>query len=143
MIFCMDGPNDLGKAIRRLRGDRPQSKLADAAGMKPSTWSDYERGKRSPRGKNLARIASALGVDAKTLEQEVLKVGRERLSLDEAGAPSAAGVETSESLLRETDRMLRKVDHNLDDLLLVKKLLLTLRQYLLDRPAGTRIIADR
>ena len=127
----MEGPNDLGKAIRRLRGDRPQWKLAEAAGMKPSTWSDYERGKRTPRGRNLARIASALGVEAKTLEQEVLKVGRERLSLEDAGAPSAAGVETSDSLLRETDRVLRKVDHRLDDLLEIKKLLLILRQHLL------------
>lgn len=137
----MEGPNDLGKAIRRLRGDRPQWKLAEAAGMKPSTWSDYERGKRAPRGRNLARIASALGVDAETLEQEVLEVGRERLSPGEAGA--APAVETSDALLKETDRMLRKVDHELDDLLVFKKLLLTLRQHLLDLPAGTRIIADR
>ena len=126
----MEGPNDLGKAIRRLRGERPQAKLADAAGMKPSTWSDYERGKRTPRGRNLQRIASALGVEVKTLEQEVLKVSRERLSPDEAGLPSA-GIETSESLLRETDRVLRKVDHRLDDLLEIKKLLLLLRQHLL------------
>lgn len=131
MIFCMDGPNDLGKAIRRLRGDRPQSKLADAAQMKPSTWSDYERGKRTPRGRNLARILAALGVDRKILDQEVLKVGRERLAVEEVGAPSPAGAETSDSLLKETDRMLRKVDHDLDDLLVFKKLLLTLRQQLL------------
>ena len=124
----MEAPNDLGKAIRRLRGERPQSKLADAAGMKPSTWSDYERGKRTPRGRNLQRIASALGVDVKTLEQEVLKVSRERLAPEET--PSA-GFETSESLLRETDRVLRKLDHRLDDLLETKKLLLLLRQRLL------------
>jgi len=139
----MDRPNDLGMAIRRLRGDRPQSKVADSVGMKPSTWSDYERGKRSPRGKNLQRIVSALGVDVKALEQEVLKVGRERISLDEAGAPSTAGVQTSDSLLRETDLVLRKIDHKLDDLLEVKKLLLTLRQSLLNLPTGTRIIAER
>ena len=126
----MEGPNDLGKAIRRLRGERPQAKLADAAGMKPSTWSDYERGKRTPRGRNLQRIASALGVEVKTLEQEVLKVSRERLSPDEAGLPPT-GIETSELLLRETDRVLRKVDHRLDDLLEIKKLLLLLRQHLL------------
>ena len=122
----MEAPNDLGNAIRRLRGERPQSKLADAAGMKPSTWSDYERGKRSPRGRNLQRIASALGVEVKALEQEVLKVSRERLAPDETPSP-----ESSESLLHETDRALRKLDHRLDELLETKKLLLVLRQRLL------------
>lgn len=122
----MEAPNDLGKAIRRLRGERPQAKLAEAAGLKPSTWSDYERGKRSPRGKNLQRITSALGVEVKTLEQEVLKVSRERLAPDEAPSP-----ESSESLLHETDRALRKLDHRLDELLETKKLLLVLRQRLL------------
>jgi len=111
--------------------------------MKPSTWSDYERGKRRPRGKNLQRIVSALGVDDKTLEQEMLKVGRERLSMDEGGTPTPVGVQTSDSLLRETDLALRKIDHKLDDLLEVKKLLLTLRQSLLNLPTGTRIIAER
>ena len=124
----MEAPNDLGKAIRRLRGERPQAKLAEAAGLKPSTWSDYERGKRSPRGRNLQRIASALGVEIKTLEQEILKVSRERLAPDET---LSTGTESSESLLHETDRALRKLDHRLDELLETKKLLLLLRQRLL------------
>jgi transcriptional regulator with XRE-family HTH domain len=140
MIFRMDEPNDLGHAIRRLRGDRPQWKLAEAVGLKPSTWSEYEGGKRKPRGKNLARVAKALGVEVKTLEQEVLKAIQERLSPQESGP---AGAETSDSLIKMIDRRVRTVDHKMDDLIEIKQLLLTLRQLLLDLPAGTTITAER
>jgi transcriptional regulator with XRE-family HTH domain len=133
MIFRMGGPNDLGKAIRRLRGARPQWKLAEDAGIKPSTWSEYERGRRIPRGKNMARIAEALGVDSRTLEREVLNVSRERLSSEEGGGALATGAETSDTLIKMIDRRMRTVDHKLDELLEVKKLLLTLRQQILDR----------
>jgi transcriptional regulator with XRE-family HTH domain len=137
----MEEPNDLGTAIRRLRGSRRQWELAEAAGMKPSSWSDYERGKRVPRRKNLERIAAALGCEVRTIEQEALQVSRERLSPDE-GEALAAAVETSDALLKDTDRMLRKVDHELDNLLITKRLLLALRQYLLSLPPGTPILAD-
>jgi transcriptional regulator with XRE-family HTH domain len=128
----MEGPNDLGKAIRRLRGARLQWKLAEDAGIKPSTWSEYERGRRIPRGRNMARIAEALGVDSRTLEREAVNVSRERLSSEESGSAFATGAETSDTLIKMIDRRVRTVDHKLDELLEVKKLLLTFRQ-LLDR----------
>jgi transcriptional regulator with XRE-family HTH domain len=135
--FCMGGPHDLGTAIRRLRGARPQWKLAEDAGIKPSTWSEYERGRRIPRGKNMARIAEALGVDSRVLEREVLNVSRERLSLEEIGAVSAA--DSSDSQIKAIDRIVRAMDHKLDELLEAKKLLLMLRQLLNSRETGARV----
>jgi transcriptional regulator with XRE-family HTH domain len=138
-----DEPNDVGNAIRRLRGDRVQWKLAEVVGLKPSTWSEYEAGKRKPRGRNFGRVAEALGVDAKTLEQEVLKVIQERLTPEESGTPAPAGAETSDSLIKMIDRRVRAVDHKMDDLLEAKQLLLILRQFLLNLPAGTAVTAER
>lgn len=130
----MEESNDLGVAIRRLRGSRPQWGLAEAAGMTTSSWSDYERGKRKPRPKQRARIAAALGCTVKQLEQEALKVANERSKAEErAGEPP----ETSDSLLESTDRELHEIDRNLDALLAKKKLLLAFRRYLVGLPPGT------
>ena len=130
----MEEPNDLGVAIRRLRGHRPQAEVADAARMTPSSWSDYERGKRKPRPKQKERIAKALGRTVKELEQEALKVANERTRAEEgAGEPP----ETSDSLLENTDRELHEIDRSLDALLARKKLLLAFRRYLVGLPPGT------
>jgi transcriptional regulator with XRE-family HTH domain len=130
----MEEPNDLGVAIRRLRGRRPQLKLAEAAGMTTSTWSDYERGKRKPRPRQKKRIAEALGITTKELDQEALKVANERTKAEEgSGEPP----ETSDALLEDTDRELHEIDRNLDALLAKKKLLLAFRRYLVGLPPGT------
>jgi transcriptional regulator with XRE-family HTH domain len=116
--------------------------MAEAAGMTPSSWSDYERGKRLPRRKQMERIAAALRCDVKTLEQEALKIGSERFATEsprEAPVPT----ETSDSLLKDTDRELREIDHDLDSLLVRKKLLLAFRHYLLRLPPGTPVPAGR
>ena len=130
----MEEPNDLGIAIRRLRGRRPQWKVAEAAGMTPSSWSDYERGKRKPRPPQRERIATALGCTVKELEQEVLKVANERSKAEEGAAEAP---ETSDLLLENTDRELHEIDRNLDALLAKKKLLLAFRRYLVGLPPGT------
>lgn len=133
----MEEPNDLGVAIRRLRGHRPQWKVAEAAGLTPSSWSDYERGKRSPRKKQVERIAAALGCTLKELEQEALKVANERAAAEARRDGVGEAPETSDSLLENTDRELHEIDQNLDSLLARKKLLLTLRRYLVGLPQGT------
>lgn len=130
----MEEPNDLGVAIRRLRGRRPQWKLAEAANMTTSSWSDYERGKRKPRPKQRERIASALGRTAKELEQEALKVANERSTAEDG---SSEAPDTSDSLLENTDRELHEIDQSLDTLLAKKKLLLAFRRYLMGLPPGT------
>jgi transcriptional regulator with XRE-family HTH domain len=133
----MEEPNDLGVAIRRLRGSRPQWELAEAAAMTTSSWSDYERGKRKPRKLQKERIATALGRTVKELEQEVLKVANERSKLEESAGEAP---ETSDSLLENTDRELHEIDRNLDALLARKKLLLAFRRYLVGLPPGTTIL---
>jgi transcriptional regulator with XRE-family HTH domain len=132
----MEEPNDLGVAIRRLREPRPQWEVAEAAGMTPSSWSDYERGKRRPRRKQMERIAAALGCTVKGLEQEALKVGNERV-VAEARDGAGEAPETSDSLLENTDRELQEIDQSLDSLLARKKLLLAFRRYLVGLPPGT------
>lgn len=132
----MEEPNDLGVAIRRLRvrTRRPQWKLAEAAGMTTSSWSDYERGKRKPRPPQKKRIAEALGITVKELDQEALKVANERAKAEEgAGEPP----ETSDTLLENMDRELHEIDRSLDALLARKKLLLAFRRYLVGLPPGT------
>lgn len=130
----MEESNDLGVAIRRLRGSRPQWELAEAAGMTTSSWSDYERGKRKPRPKQKERIAAALGRTVKELDREALEVANERSKAEDgAGEPP----ETSDSLLANTDRELHEIDRNLDALLARKKLLLAFRRYLVGLPPGT------
>jgi transcriptional regulator with XRE-family HTH domain len=130
----MEEPNDLGVAIRRLRGSRPQWELAEAAAMTTSSWSDYERGKRKPRPKQRERIAAALGRTVKELEREALEVANERSKAEDG---SGEAPETSGSLLESTDRELHEIDRNLDTLLARKKLLLAFRRYLVGLPPGT------
>jgi transcriptional regulator with XRE-family HTH domain len=134
----MEEPNDFGVAVKRFRGSRPQWKLAEAAGMTTSTWSDYERGKQKPRLAQKKRIASALGCTLEELEQEAHKVADERFAVE---AMRSAGLvpDTSDSLLETTDRQLREIDESLDRLLAKKKLLLILRRYLVGLPPGTPI----
>jgi len=54
----------LGKRIRQLRLQTglSQEKLADKAGMDRTYYAGIERGERNPSVKNLAKIATALGV---------------------------------------------------------------------------------
>jgi transcriptional regulator with XRE-family HTH domain len=130
-------PNDLGVAIRRLRGSRKQWELAEVADMTTSSWSDYERGKQRPRPPQLKRIAKALGCTLKELDQEALKVGNERLAAEARQDGADAVPETSDSLLVNTDRELQEIDQNLDSLLARKKLLLAFRRYLVGLPPGT------
>ncbi len=130
------GANDLGVAIKRLRGSRTQPQMVEAAGMSTSSWSDYERGKQNPRPRQLKRIAKALGCTVKELEQEKLKVAGERLSEAAEGAIPEPP-ETSDSLLEEMDRELQEIDQHLDHLLARKKRLLAFRRHLVELPPGT------
>lgn len=118
---------NLGQAIRRFRGSRTQKDLAKTARMTPSTWSDYERGKRIPRQKQLLRIAAALGCEVAALELAALV---------EVAVETG---ESAESLLMNADRELRDIENQLDILLRRKKLLMALRQYLVGLAPGSRV----
>lgn len=130
-------PNDLGVAIRRLRGSRRQWEMAEAADMTTSSWSDYERGEQQPRLPQKRRIAKALGCTVRELEQEALAVTGERLAAEARQDGAREPEETSDSMLEETDRELEEIDQSLDALLAKKKRLLVLRRYLVGLPPGT------
>ncbi len=74
---------DIGRAIRHLRGDRPQAQLAAKARIDRTSWSLYEAGKRSPREHNLARIVRALGCKRVELEEAAWAFRRRRLAAEE------------------------------------------------------------
>lgn len=58
-----------GRNVRRLREEAglSQEQLAFEAGMKRSYLSDVERGVRNPTVRALARLATALAVDPRSL----------------------------------------------------------------------------
>jgi transcriptional regulator with XRE-family HTH domain len=76
---------DLGKAIRRLRGDRTQRECAEAAGISASSWSLYESGERDPRPAMRRRISKGLGVDLRVLEETAWEIRNERIAAAETG----------------------------------------------------------
>lgn len=55
---------EIGKKLRHLRysKDMTQAEFAEKVGIKRGTISNYEIGKRSPRLKELQKMADALGV---------------------------------------------------------------------------------
>jgi transcriptional regulator with XRE-family HTH domain len=116
-------PEPIGEAIKRLRGKRKQAILAEAAGMPASSWSEYERGTRTPRPRQLERIVQALGCDLATFEAEVRQAAGH-------GPPV-------EELLKDTDRELREVEHEIDRCQSRRRLLVALRNYLSELPEGS------
>ena len=54
----------LGQAIKRERGGRSQTDLADLIAVRQATWSDWERGKSKPTVEQIRRIEQVLGVPA-------------------------------------------------------------------------------
>lgn len=52
----------IGKTLRELRGDRPQSEIATAVGITTMALSQYENGNRVPRDDIKIRLADFFGV---------------------------------------------------------------------------------
>lgn len=69
----MDIKQHFGQTIRELRGDRQQQELAAAAGLSPSTWSRYEKGRAYPRPDNRGKVARAFGLDLDKLDSLVFR----------------------------------------------------------------------
>lgn len=104
-------PKDLAKAIKKLRGERPQKVVAGRANISPSNWSLYENGKRPPNPKTFARIAYGLGVAVDTLEEECQRARKERLLAEQTSARMTEGPPES-----DIDPMLRALDEHLQGL---------------------------
>lgn len=129
-----DTSDILGEAIRRLRGKRSQAGLARAAGLSPSCWSEYERGKRIPRRKQVDRVIKALGCSRETFERELRSVAEKR---DEPGGEGP--FRAADDLLKDLDRELREVEHELDRMENRRKLFLLLRGRLEALPPDTLV----
>lgn len=78
----MDQNESLGKTLRYLRGQRSQAEVARKAKVSAAALSEYERGRRAPRKKTLARLAGALEVSVDDLHGLELEVRAGKLSLE-------------------------------------------------------------
>lgn len=58
--ICKD-PTQIGETLRKLRGDRPQQMIADAAGVSSMAISLYERGERVPGDQTKVALANYFG----------------------------------------------------------------------------------
>lgn len=59
-------PEEVGRRLRELRGDRKQRAVAREMGITPMALSNYERGKMLPRDEKKVVLADYYG---KTVEQ--------------------------------------------------------------------------
>ncbi len=126
----MFDPKDLASAIRRLRGSRHQNALAKGVGVSPGTWCKWEQGKTTPRQVSLMRIAEALGCTVERLRETMEAFRRERLA-QETGPEAQPEQPSPLPLVQETDRLLRKIDRQLDSLMSSKNALLRMREQLM------------
>lgn len=76
---------DVGRAIRQLRGERTQAELARRAGVTRQTWNAYENGRRMPSASNWPRILEALDAEEPELDRAIIAAWIERID----PAPSA------------------------------------------------------
>ena len=127
----MFDPRDLACAIKKLRGSRHQKSLARSVGVSPGTWCKWEQGNTTPRSVSLSRIAQALGCSVEKLREVIWECRQERVGevREEAAQPDRPPAHPA-PLVRETDRMLRKIDRQLVHLLSSKSALLRMREQL-------------
>lgn len=83
-------PQDLGRAIKKIRGARTQKEVAAVAKISASSWSLYESGDRSPRKGMLLRIAKGLGASLKELEDEAWRQRNGRLQSESRPSPQSS-----------------------------------------------------
>lgn len=134
----MFDPRDLASAIRKLRGSRHQNSLAKSVGVSPGTWCKWEQGGTTPRQVSLVRIAQALGCSVDRLRETIESCRRERIGREAVPDPHDAALagdpahpDPAPPLVQETDRLLRKIDRQLDSLMSSKNALLRMREQLL------------
>ena len=58
---------EIGRELRRLRGDRTMQEVSDATGINVSTLGMYEIGERVPRDANKITLANYYGVSVQSL----------------------------------------------------------------------------
>lgn len=125
----MFDPRDLASAIRKLRGTRHQNALAKSVGVSPGTWCKWEQGGTTPRQVSLVRIAQALECSVDRLREVMEECRRERIGREVQPEPRPSHPSPA-PLVQETDRLLRKIDRQLDSLMSSKNALLRMREQL-------------
>jgi transcriptional regulator with XRE-family HTH domain len=116
----MFGKEDLGRAIKKLRGSRTQKECAEVASVSPSAWSIYEGGDRMPRATMFAKLARGLGVDPKVLEEAAWAERNQRVAHGSAEAqPAAVPAPAKEPLRRAVSEHTQAIAHHLHELFLL------------------------
>lgn len=112
---------EMGKAIRearrRIRPRLTQHALADRAGVSRTTMGDYERGKTTPKGSELAAICRIVGPLVITVDSQKLVIACDESALAPRSVPKqfhlelGLSCETAEGLLRKvkTSRVKNRV----------------------------------
>lgn len=57
----------IGKRLAKLRGDKPQARVAQDIGIAPTTLSMYENGERMPRDNIKLKISNYYGVTVESI----------------------------------------------------------------------------
>ena len=117
----MFGKEDLGRAIKKLRGSRTQKECADVASISPSAWSIYEGGDRMPRAAMFAKLSRGLGVDPKVLEEAAWAERNQRVATGSTeGQPAAAPAPTErQPLQRAVSEHTQAIAYHLNELFLL------------------------
>lgn len=76
---------DVGEAIRQLRGERSQGELARSAGVTRQAWNAYENGRRLPAPETWPRVLDALGTAEVELDRAIIAVWLDRIDPPPAG----------------------------------------------------------
>jgi transcriptional regulator with XRE-family HTH domain len=104
-------------AVLRIIRHWSQAELAKAAGVRPSTISDLERGKKKPSPKMVARLASAMGYPPSQIDRTLAFVSSTLASLgDTAREPDLVTIAEEEGrryadfILGSLGRVLSKVE---------------------------------
>lgn len=88
------------RVIRRFS----QEELAEAAGLRPGTVSDYERGKREPSAGTVRRLAAVMGHPAPLTDRALAFAAELEEALDEAAASPTADGDLPRRLAAEAGR---------------------------------------
>ncbi len=117
----MFGKEDLGRAIKKLRGPRTQKECADIAGISPSAWSIYEGGDRMPRADMFAKLSLGLGVEPQVLEEAAWGERNQRVAVENGEAQQAAAPFPAERepLLRAVSEHTQAIAYHLNQLVLL------------------------
>jgi transcriptional regulator with XRE-family HTH domain len=97
--------HDVGRALRRLRGDRSQRSIAWATGVHRQTIGAYETGQRLPSEDRLELLLEVLGANRIAFEVELLDIWEERLAQE---APRSR-VARNRALRRQVEVLSRQV----------------------------------